>query len=229
MAGQLILVIEDEQDIVELLKFNLDREGYRVETAQSGEEGLERARRLLPDLVLLDLMLPHTDGLEVCRALKAGESTANIPVVMLTAKGEETDVVTGLEVGADDYIAKPFSPKVLIARIRAVLRRRDGEKPSSGNIIRAAEVTIDPGRHEVTIAGRKIDLTPTEFALLSCLARRPGWVYSRSQLVDEARGEDTIVTDRAVDVQVAGLRKKLGEHGHFIETVRGVGYKFRES
>lgn len=229
MAGQLILVIEDERDIVELLKFNLDREGYRVESAQSGEDGLERARRLLPDLVLLDLMLPHTDGLEVCRALKAGESTASIPVVMLTAKGEETDVVTGLEVGADDYIAKPFSPKVLIARIRAVLRRRAGEEPPSGNIIRAAEVTIDQGRHEVTIAGRRVDLTPTEFALLSCLARRPGWVYSRSQLVDEVRGEETIVTDRAVDVQVAGLRKKLGEYGHYIETVRGVGYKFRES
>jgi len=229
MTGQLILIVEDEKDIVELLRFNLEREGYRVEAAHTGEEGLEKARQLSPDLILLDLMLPRTDGLEVCKMLRADEKTRTIPVVMLTAKGEEADIVTGLEVGADDYVAKPFSPKVLIARIRATLRRRDGDEKASENVIRVAEVTIDAGRHEVTIAGERINLTPTEFALLACLARHPGWVYSRTQLVDEVRGTDTIVTDRAVDVQVAGLRKKLGDHGHYVETVRGVGYKFKES
>lgn len=229
MTGQLILIVEDDEDIVELLEFNLKREGYRVETARNGEEGLNKARKITPDLILLDLMLPHVDGLDVCKILRAKETTRSIPVIMLTAKGEESDVVTGLEVGADDYVAKPFSPKVLIARIRAALRRQNGEEPASANIIRAGEVTIDPGRHEVTIAGRRIELTPTEFSLLACLAKRPGWVYSRDQLVDEVRGTDTIITDRAVDVQVAGLRKKLGEHGHYVETVRGIGYKFRES
>lgn len=229
MTGQLILIVEDEADIVELLKFNLEKEGYRTEVARTGEEGLEKARKASPDLILLDLMLPGLDGLEVCKVLRANEATRSIPVIMLTAKGEEIDVVTGLEVGADDYVAKPFSPKVLIARIRAALRRNSGEEPAPANIIRVAEFTIDPGRHEVRIGGQRIDLTPTEFALLACLARRPGWVYSRMQLVDEVRGTDTIVTDRAVDVQVAGLRKKLGEYGHYVETVRGVGYKFRES
>jgi len=228
MTGQFILIVEDETDIIELLTFNLEREGYRVESARTGEEGLEKARRLAPDLILLDLMLPKVDGLEVCKLLRAKDSTRHIPVIMLTAKGEEADVVTGLEVGADDYVAKPFSPKVLIARIRAALRRNSEEAAESANIIRAGEVSIDPGRHEVKIDGRRIDLTPTEFALLTCLAKRPGWVYSRNQLVDEVRGTDTIVTDRAVDVQVAGLRKKMGKHGHLVETVRGIGYKFRE-
>ncbi len=228
MAGKKVLCIEDELDIRELLTFNLKREGYTVETAASGEEGIAMARAQKPDVVVLDLMLPGIDGLSVCRVLKSDEKTRRIPVVMLTAKSEDVDVVTGLEVGADDYVVKPFSPKVLVARIRAVMRRGDDSEDDRSSIISVNNLTIDPGRHEVKIDDQRIDLTPTEFDILACLASKPGWVYSRSQIVDAVRGETTIITDRAVDVQIVGLRKKLGEHGHLIETVRGVGYRFRE-
>lgn len=228
MAKEKILIIEDEGDILELIQFNLTKEGYQVFTAGSGEAGVDLARRHLPSLVLLDLMLPGMDGLEVCRLLKGDERTASIPVVMLTAKGEESDVVTGLEVGADDYIPKPFSPKVVIARIRNVLRRRSREVPEDGSPIKAHEIVIHPGRHEVLIKGKRVDLTFTEFRVLQFLARRPGWVYTRPQIVDAVRGEDYPVTERSVDVQIVGLRRKLGPQGKYIETVRGVGYRFKE-
>lgn len=228
MAKENILVIEDEEDIQELLKFNLSKEGYRVNSVLSGEEGLKRSKETQPDLIVLDLMLPGVDGLEVCKMLKHDSKTAHIPIVMLTAKGEESDVVTGLELGADDYITKPFSPKVLIARIRSVLRRRSREQSVAGNTINIHDLVIHPGRHEVTLAGKALDLTLTEFQILQFLARHPGWVFTRYQIVNEIRGDETIITDRSVDVQIVGLRRKLGEAGKYIETVRGVGYKFKE-
>jgi two-component system phosphate regulon response regulator PhoB len=178
--------------------------------------------------VVLDLMLPGVDGLEVCRLLKADPSTQGIPVVMLTAKGEESDIVVGLELGADDYITKPFSPKVLLARLRAVLRRKGREENRDTAVLTRKELSIDPGKHEVVLAGEKLDLTATEFRVLHFLARRPGWVFTRQQIVDAVKGEDYPVTERSVDVQMVGLRKKLGEYADYIETVRGIGYRFKE-
>jgi two-component system phosphate regulon response regulator PhoB len=228
MAKEKILLIEDDDDIVELVTYNLVREGYLVTSSTSGEAGLESARRSLPDLILLDLMLPGIDGLEVCRMLRADHRTAGVPIVMLTAKGEETDVVTGLEVGADDYITKPFSPKVAVARIRNILRRKSRTEVDDESPIKIFDLLIHPGRHEVLMKGKRLDLTFTEFRLLQFLARRPGWVYTRAQIVDAVRGEDYPVTERSVDVQVVGLRRKLGLCGKYIETVRGVGYRFME-
>lgn len=230
MAKERILVVEDDEDILELVQYNLSKEGYGVDVVTRGEEALERARSKSPDLVLLDLMLPGIDGLEVCRILKADAATAQVPVLMLTAKGEESDVITGLELGADDYMTKPFSPKVLIARVRAVLRRhRTPLGPlNDGDVVRVHELVIHPGRHEVTANGQPIELTFTEFRILQTLAQRPGWVFTRYQIVDAVRGDDYPVTDRSVDVHIAGLRRKLGPYGKYIETVRGVGYRFKE-
>ncbi|MBM3955076.1 MAG: response regulator [Planctomycetes bacterium] len=223
-AAQRILVVDDEDDLLELLRYNLSREGYQVTCVATGEDALRSVRRQPPDLIVLDVMLPGIDGLEVCRRLKSESKTREIPIVMLTAKSEESDIVAGLEHGSDDYIAKPFSPRVLVARVKALLRRRETELDTT---IRVHELSIHPGRHEVILAGTPLELTYTEFALLQFLAKRPGWAYTRTQIVDAVRGEDYPVTERSVDVQVAGLRKKLGVHGRYIETVRGVGYRFR--
>ncbi|MCS6771414.1 MAG: response regulator transcription factor [Kiritimatiellae bacterium] len=228
MAKKRILLIEDDEDIQELVSFHLGKEGYTVQVIASGEAALEAARKSTPDLILLDLMLPGIDGLQVCRNLRGEPKTRHIPIVMLTAKGEETDIVTGLEVGADDYITKPFSPRVLVARIRNVLRRKSRDVPDDQSPIHVHDLVIHPGRHEVLLKGKRIDLTFTEFRVLQFLARRPGWVYTRQQIVDAVRGEDYAVTDRSVDVQIVGLRRKLGPAGEYIETVRGVGYRFRE-
>jgi two-component system phosphate regulon response regulator PhoB len=228
MTRERILVVDDEEDLLELVNYNLSREGFRVECVASGEAALAAARRNLPDLIVLDLLLPHVDGLEICRRLKSDDKTRHIPVVMLTAKSEEADMVTGLELGADDYITKPFSPRVLLARIRAILRRKAQQAPAEDKTIRVHELVIHPGRHEVLVAGERIELTFTEFRLLQFLARKPGWAFTRSQIVDAVKGEDYPVTERSVDVQVAGLRKKLGAQGRYIETVRGVGYRFKE-
>lgn len=228
MAKKMILVIEDEHDIQELVKYNLVKEGYPVNLADTGEQGIKLARSESPGLILLDLMLPGIDGLEVCKALKGDTKTAHIPIVMLTAKGEEADIVAGLEIGADDYITKPFSPRVLIARIRALLRREAKESVDDDAPISVHGLDINPGRHEVVVNGDAVDLTFTQFRILLLLARRPGWVFTRDQIVNWSRGEDTIVTDRAVDVQIVGLRKKLGDWGKHIETVRGVGYRLQE-
>lgn len=228
MAKEKILVIEDDDDIQELVTYNLVREGYLVTSCTSGENGLDTARRLLPNLILLDLMLPGMDGLETCRLLRGDHRTATSPIVMMTAKGEESDVVTGLEVGADDYITKPFSPKVLVARVRNILRRKTRDAADDSSPIKIHELVIHPGRHEVLMKGKRLDLTFTEFRVLQFLARRPGWVYTRQQIVDAVRGEDYPVTERSVDVQVVGLRRKLGACGKYIETVRGVGYRFME-
>jgi two-component system phosphate regulon response regulator PhoB len=228
MAKERILVVDDEEDILELVRFHLTREGYQVSTAASGEQALKSARAESFDLVVLDLMLPGVDGLEVAKALKKDARTQSTPIVMLTARGEDADIVTGLELGADDYLTKPFSPRVLSARVKAVLRRRAREPVDETKTLRIHELEIHPGRRSVTAGGEPVDLTYTEFQLLWVLARRPGWVFTRSQIVDAVRGSDYPVTDRSVDVQVVGLRKKLKAHGAYIETVRGVGYRFKE-
>jgi len=228
MAQKRILLIEDEKDIAELVRHYLSKEGYAVSRAATGEEGLRLARADRPSLILLDLMLPGVDGLEVCRALKRDRATETIPIVMLTAKSEESDIVAGLELGADDYVTKPFSPKVLVARVRAVLRRRSRPAPPESEPLEVHGLSIHPGRHEVRVGGKPVELTATEFRLLRLLAGRPGWVFTRNQIVNAVRGEDYPVTERSVDVHVVGLRKKLGRAGEYIETVRGVGYRFRE-
>jgi two-component system alkaline phosphatase synthesis response regulator PhoP len=227
MKKKKILVVDDEEDILELVRYNLSREGYEVICASSGEDGLKAARNELPDLIVLDLMLPGIDGLEVARILNGNNTTKNIPIIMLTAKGEEADIVAGLELGADDYITKPFSPRIMIARIRAVLRRKTKEVDDD-EVIRINEITLNPGRHEVLVNEEPVQLTFTEFGILNFLIRRPGWVFTRSQIVDAVKGDDYFVTDRSVDVQIVGLRKKLGPAGKNIETVRGVGYRFKE-
>lgn len=228
MAHETILVIEDEEDIAELIRYNLEREGYRVLHAESGELGLQSLRRQQPDLLLLDLMLPGMDGLEVCRRIKADGAVERTPVIMVTARGEEADIVTGLELGAEDYLTKPFSPRVLVARVRAVLRRRASAPLADDAVVRAHGIEIHPGRHQVTVDGAPIELTATEFKILHFLAKRPGWVFTRYQIVDGVRGPNYTVTERAVDVQVVALRRKLGSRGEAIETVRGVGYRFSE-
>jgi len=228
MSRYTVLVVEDEEDISELIRYNLHREGYNVVTTASGEEGLDAARRSQPDVVLLDLMLPGVDGLEVCRRLKSEPQTATIPVVMVTARGEESDIVAGLELGADDYVTKPFSPRVLVARTRAVLRRPRSEPDDGTAPLRASGLELHPGRHECKVDGAAVDLTSTEFKILHFLVRRPGWVFTRYQIVDGIRGPNYPVTERSVDVQIVALRKKLGEHGKLIETVRGIGYRFKE-
>ena len=227
MAKENILIVDDEEDVLELVRYNLDKNGYSTETATMGEEALTKARAKLPDLVILDLMLPGIDGLEVCRKLKSDTKTQHIPVIMLTAKGEEADIVTGLELGADDYVTKPFSPKVLVARVRRILHRtiaRDLEKAP----VKIHELTIDPARRQLLIKNKPVDLTFTEFNILYALAKRPGLVFTRYQIVDALHGDDYLVTDRAVDVQIVGLRKKLGPCSKYIETVRGVGYRFKD-
>ena len=229
MPGEKILIVDDEEDILELVAYNLGREGYQTSSAASGEEALKKARSDTPDLIVLDLMLPGIDGLRVMKTLKEDSATREIPTVMLTAKGEEADIVTGLELGADDYISKPFSPRVLLARVRAVLRRRKETVGQTPSPLRIHDLEIHQGRRSVSIKGEPVELTFTEFQVLSFLAARPGWVFTRTQIVDAVRGESYPVTDRSVDVQIVGLRKKLGAYGKYIETVRGVGYRFREN
>jgi two-component system, OmpR family, alkaline phosphatase synthesis response regulator PhoP len=229
MAKGNIFVVDDEEDILELIRMNLDREGYKVTCIEAGEECVKKAREKLPDLIVLDLMLPGIDGLDVCKILKNDSKTRHIPIIMLTAKGEESDIVTGLELGADDYMTKPFSPKVLTARIKAVLRKGTVSPESdAGDVIKRKNIVIDPGRREVTVSGKAIDLTFTEFEILIFLARRPGWVFTRSQIVNGVKGAGYPVTERAVDVQIVGLRKKLGAVADMIDTIRGVGYRFRD-
>jgi two-component system phosphate regulon response regulator PhoB len=227
MTRQRILVVDDEEDIRELVRLNLAREGYEVCDCETGEQALSLSHATVPDLVVLDLMLPGMDGLEACRKLKADPKTSHIPVVILTAKGEEADVVAGLEIGADDYVTKPFSGKVLVARVRRLLRKAAGPADEEG-VIRIHDLTIDPSRHEVQADDKKVDLTRTEFNILRTLARRAGLVLSRYQIVDAIHGNDYLVTDRAVDVQIVSLRRKLGSCGRYIETVRGVGYRFKD-
>jgi two-component system phosphate regulon response regulator PhoB len=228
MAKESLLVVEDEESILELLDYNLSKEGYDVTEVRTGEEALETARSDPPDLIVLDLMLPGLDGFDVCRILKSDPETRHVPIVMLTAKGEEADIVTGLELGADDYVTKPFSPKVLVARIRAVLRRGPKAQVDDSSALKIHEMQIHPGRHEVLAGGEPIKLTSMEFRILHFLAGRPGWVFTRDQIIESIHGGGHHVTDRSIDVQIMSLRRKMGSCGRYIETVRGVGYRFKE-
>ena len=228
MAQKNIFVVEDEEDILDLIRHHLTKEGFAVSTATNGMEAVKAIQRKAPDLILLDLMLPGLEGLEVCRMLKKNDKTEGIPILMVTAKDEESDVVAGLELGADDYIVKPFRMKELIARVRAALRRRRGPPPDLEAVVKAKDIEIHPGRHEVRVAGELVEMTVSELRILHLLAGRPGWVMTREQIVDAVKGEDYAVTDRAVDVQIVGIRRKLGDRADCIETVRGVGYRFRD-
>lgn len=224
-----ILIIEDESDIRELIAFNLDLCGYNVLKAADGLEGLEAAKKELPQLILLDLMLPEIDGFEVCKKLKSQDPTRSIPIIMLTARSEDEHMVKGLELGADDYVTKPFSPQVLVARVKAVLRRNGSgvNRQPENSILSADELSLDPGRHEVILKGQQLALSATEFSILQFLIENRGWVFSRNQIIDAIKGEDYPVTARSIDVQIVGLRKKLMDYGNRIETIRGVGYKFK--
>ena len=232
MSKLRILIVEDDADIQQLVSYNLIKAGFNVTCADTGEEALQVLENESIDAMVLDLMLPGKDGIEICGLVRTNEKTCALPIIMLTAKGEEDDVVAGLDYGADDYVTKPFSPRVLLARIEAVLRRKtpmqDGDVGDENGSIALHSMEIHPGRHEVRIGGEKIHLTITEFTILTLLAGRPGWVFSRQQIIDHVRGYDYMITPRAVDVQIFGLRKKLGEAGSFIETVRGIGYRIKE-
>lgn len=230
-----VILIEDEQDIARLIQYNLSLEQFDVKSFPTGEEGLDAVIKEAPDIVLLDLMLPGIHGLEICKLLRNNPNTSHIPILMVTAKGDESDIIKGLELGADDYITKPFSPNVLVARTKAILRRAkenprvsENRKSSTSSVVEVKQLQIHPGKHEVLLENEKLELTPSEFQILLFLAKKPGWVFTRSQIVDAVRGENYAVTDRSIDVQVVGLRKKLGKAGSYIETVRGVGYRFQE-
>ena len=234
MLKKSVLVVEDEEDIRELVSYHLLKEGYQVAGVGSGEEALATAAAQPPDLILLDLMLPDLDGLTVCQRLRSQPRTQSVPIVMLTAKGEESDIVGGLNLGANDYVTKPFSPKVLMARVRAVCAASPRPPPKETadeqgkEVIRIHELTIHLGRHEVLVDDEPVSLSSTEFRVLRFLAGKPGWVFSRQQILDGVHGDNYAITDRAVDVQIVGLRKKLGSAGRYIETVRGVGYRCKE-
>lgn len=226
MARGKVLIVEDDRDIVELLKFNLREEGYETLEAHNGREGLAMAMRSQPELIILDIMLPKMDGFEVCRELKAEKLTTDIPIIILSARSQETDKVVGLELGADDYVTKPFSPRELIARVRAILRRN---RPSHNTPkIHHGLLILDSMKHKVTVEGQEIDLTTTEFRLLEYMAGKPGQVLSRDRILDTISGDDAIVCDRTVDAHVKSLRRKLGSCKDYIETVRGIGYRFKE-
>ncbi len=221
-----VLVVDDEPDIRELVQHHLEIEGFEVLSAPDGEKGLFLIQNELPDLIILDLMLPGIDGLEVCRKLNNIESTSDIPIIMLTAKGEEIDIIKGLAYGADDYVTKPFSPRVLMARAKAILRRQVINEIDVDEIIQIEDLYIHPGKREVKVGSVYIELTFSEFEIIHFLARRPGWVFTRNQIINQVHGDDYPVTDRSVDFQIVGIRQKLGEMGKLIKTVRGVGYRF---
>ena len=226
MAKKRILAVDDEEDILRLVKYNLKQNNYKVDCALNGQEAFDKMKSKLPDLILLDLMLPDTDGLEICRMVKSDSKTSHIPIIMLTAKSEEADIVTGLELGADDYMTKPFSPRILLARIKTVLRREREQKQTP--VYSKHDIVLNTTTHEVYVKDELVSLTATEFNILLLLMRRTGWVFTRNQIIDEVKGDDYPVTDRSVDVQIVGLRKKLGSSGVYIDTVRGVGYRFKE-
>lgn len=227
MRAPRLLIIEDERPLTEVLIYNFRREGYEVVVAHDGQEGLRKAQDILPDLIILDLMLPVMNGLELCRQLRSGPRTRGIPVVMLTAKAEEGDQILGLTTGADDYVTKPFSVKVLIQRVQALQRRLGGEIQQT-DVIEHCGVRIDRLQHRVSVDDEAVDLTPTEFRLLECMVRQPGRAFSRAQLMDAAIGEGAIVLERTIDVHIKSLRRKIGAAGALLETVRGLGYRFRD-
>ena len=221
--NKLIVVVDDEPDIVELITHHLKKEGFKVRGFYDGESLFPFVTNTLPDLVILDLMLPGIDGLEVCRTLRKSEKTSSIPIIMLTAKGTETDIVVGLELGADDYIVKPFSPRELIARVKAILRRAQPAKKTK--LFKVGDLVLDLTKYEVRVKNKKVDLTTTEFRVLAILSEKPGWVLTRNQLLDDLWEDEKIVLDRTIDVHIRNLREKLGETGKLIKTIRGIGYK----
>ena len=226
MAKKKILVVDDEIDIVNLIQYNLEKEGYDTLPAYTGESAIELSERMLPSLIILDLMLPEMDGMEICRVLKRGEKTRDIPIIMLTAKGGEVDIVSGLEVGADDYITKPFKMAELIARVKTVMRRR--EPPRKEKVLKIENLVIDPVQYQVTLKGEHLSLTTKEFKILLSLAENPGRAYTRDQLLDRVWGDEVVVIDRTIDVHIRKIREKLGQFAEYIETVRGIGYRFKE-
>lgn len=240
VTGAHVLVVEDEQDLQDLMVYNLHRKGYKTTAAERGEDALRLLRdgkTPRPDVILLDLMLPGMDGMEVCRAIKSDPQLSTIPVIMVTAKGEETDVVAGLECGADDYVTKPFSTRVLLARIQSMVRRHGGVVAGDAaspviegqeRSLKLRDITINPDRHEVLVSGNPVELTATEFRLLCLMAGKPGRVFTRQQIIESVHGWNVAVTDRSVDVHIVSLRRKLGAAGDDIQTIRGVGYRFRE-
>ncbi len=223
-----VLIIEDDRSLANVLEYNLSNAGYEAVCAFDGLDGVNQARLKLPDLIILDLMIPVIDGLEVCRQLRAGPETQAIPIIMLTAKSEESDQLVGFSVGADDYVTKPFSVKILLERIKSLLRRLGRSQEGADLIVRSG-VTVDRVRHRVSLEDQTLDLTPSEFRLLDTLIRQPGRAFDRSELIDSALGADTLVLERTIDVHIRSLRKKLGDHESLIQTVRGVGYRFREN
>lgn len=227
ITKETIWIVEDEEDLLALIYYNLVKEGFEVRGFSSGEEMFAALGQARPDLVLLDVMLPGIDGMEICKQLKTDTKTSSLPVIMLTAKSEEADIVTGLNLGADDYIPKPFSPKILIARVRSVLRRLGSPPKADPDVVSHGDLVIDANRHEVRLAGHLLPLTATEFKILSFLAQKPGWVFSRDQIINAIHDGDIAVTDRTVDVQIVALRKKLGLRQQCIATVRGIGYRFQ--
>lgn len=227
MAKVNILIVEDDASLAEVLDYNLSQEGYKTQIASDGQQGLREIRLHCPDLVLLDLMLPMIDGLDVCRQLRMDPATQDLLVLMLTARSEETDQIVGFSVGADDYVTKPFSVKVLLQRINALLRRKDLSS-SDRDVIVSQGVMLDRRRHRATVSDTPLDLTPSEFALLATLVRQPGRAFSRTELIDVALGDDVIVLERTIDVHIRSLRKKMNAHADLIQTVRGIGYRFRD-
>jgi two-component system, OmpR family, alkaline phosphatase synthesis response regulator PhoP len=229
MSKKTILVVEDEEDILQLVTFNLVKAGYNVICAEDGEKALKLIKQQQPDLVILDLMLPGIDGLKVCGEIKENLSSIFLPVIILTAKGEDEDIISGFEAGADDYLPKPFSPRILLARIKALLRRGKNSMDKTEEIsFPSLNLTMNSNNHDIYLNQNKLHLTSTEFKILLILCRRPGWVFSRQQIIDATRGYDYSLTDRSVDVQISGLRKKLSPISNCIETVRGVGYRFQQ-
>jgi len=224
---ELITIIDDEPDIVELVSLHLKRANFRVEGFLNAEDFFDYISKGVPDLIILDLMLPDADGFEICKYLKGRDEFASVPIIMLTAKGEETDKVLGLELGADDYVTKPFSPKELVARVKAVLRR-PGTIESVQKIVIGNMLDIFPERHEACVEGKKVDLTSTEFKILTLLSKKKGWVFTRDQILDYLWGQEKAVVDRTIDVHIKHLREKLGKAARFIKNIRGVGYKLEE-
>lgn len=228
MSKPKILIVEDDRSLAGILEYNLTRSGFEASCSYDGQDGLNQARLKLPDLIILDVMIPVIDGLEVCRRLRAIPETREIPVVMLTAKSEETDQLVGFSVGADDYVVKPFSVKILLERIKSLLRRRSQAETSGADIVSHSGVTIDRIKHRVAFEGKPVDLTPSEFRLLDTMIRQPGRAFDRSELIDAALGADTLVLERTIDVHIRSLRKKMGECNKLIQTVRGIGYRFKD-
>ena len=230
MSIRRIAIVEDEPDIAEIVKYNLEREGFEVRHSEHGTDGLKLIKDWQPDLAILDIMLPGMDGVEICRNIRQSENIGDIPIIMLSAKDDEIDVVLGLRMGADDYVTKPFSPRELLERVKAVLRRRraQGSETSSNNKVAYGPLSVDKERHEVKLAESPVELTATEFKILSCLAERPGRVFKRDDLLSRVLGDDAIVIDRTIDVHIRSIRKKFGDHRDLIETVRGVGYRFKD-